>query len=74
MKTLKSTRQQREITYKAKPQSESAQHDEAHPDHWGMVKVMVVLHLALPESARINPYLTKNIRQNDSGIKIVFFY
>ena len=31
-----------ETTYKAEPQGESAPHDEAHPDLWGMVNVVVV--------------------------------
>ena len=31
-----------ETTYKAEPQGESAQRDEAHPDLWGMVNVGVV--------------------------------
>ena len=28
--------------HQAEPQGESAQHDEAHPDHWGMVNAVVV--------------------------------
>ena len=32
----------RETAYKAEPQGESAQHDEAHPDLWGMVNAAVV--------------------------------
>ena len=31
-----------ETAYKAEPQGESAQHDEAHPDLWGMVNAVVV--------------------------------
>ena len=31
-----------EIAYKAEPRGESAQHDEAHPDRWGMVNAAVV--------------------------------
>ena len=31
-----------ETAYKAEPQGESAQHDEAHPDLWGMVNAAVV--------------------------------
>ena len=34
--------QRRETAYKAEPQGESAQHDEAHPDLWGMVNAAVV--------------------------------
>jgi hypothetical protein len=31
-----------ETAYKAEPQGESAQHDEARPDRWGMVNAAVV--------------------------------
>jgi len=31
-----------ETAYKAEPQGESAQHDEAHPDLWEMVNAAVV--------------------------------
>ena len=31
-----------ETAYKAEPQGESAQHDEARLDHWGMVNAAVV--------------------------------
>lgn len=31
-----------ETAYKAEPQGESAQHDEARPDLWGMVNAAVV--------------------------------
>ena len=31
-----------ETAYKAEPQGESAQHDEAHPDLWGMVNAVDV--------------------------------
>ena len=31
-----------ETAYKAEPQGESAQHDEAHPDLWGMVNAAVM--------------------------------
>ena len=31
-----------ETAYKAEPQGESAQRDEAHPDLWGMVNAVVV--------------------------------
>jgi hypothetical protein len=31
-----------ETAYKAEPQGESAQHDEAHPDLWGRVNAAVV--------------------------------
>jgi hypothetical protein len=31
-----------ETAYKAEPQGESAQRDEAHPDLWGMVNAAVV--------------------------------
>ncbi len=32
----------RETAYKAEPQGESAQHDEAHPNLWGRVNAAVV--------------------------------
>ena len=31
-----------ETAYKAEPQGESTQHDEAHPDLWGMANAAVV--------------------------------
>ncbi len=34
--------QRTESVYKAEPQGESAQHDEAHPDRWGRVNAAVV--------------------------------
>ncbi len=34
--------QRTETVYKAEPQGESAQHDEAHPDPWGRVNAVVV--------------------------------
>jgi len=37
-----SASQRTETVYKAEPQGESAQHDEAQPDHCGMVNTVVV--------------------------------